>query len=215
MIANVHFEFLAQPATFPVGKEISIIVKVRTTAKVNVAHQHSAKMADVAHSIARGSNRSEKLDSAHHEHKDPHGHGDRQREHPDLPVRHHNRHCQQHAVDRAGRSNRRYQSCTASMRIDQKVHDDINDSRAYPAHEKIGVKPTCAPAMFQVSAEHRQVQQVEKNVKNGTVKENVGKRLPDSETAYDRPGAESKPAEPKPLARFVKQQRRNRLQKKN
>jgi len=215
VIANIHFEFFAEPPAFPVGEKIPIVVKMRAAAKVNVAHQHPAEMADVADAVACGANRSEKLDGAHHDHKNPHRHSDRQREDPDLAVRHHDGHRQQHAVDRAGRSNSRYQSGTASMRIDQKVHDDINDSRAYPAHEKIGVKPTCAPAMFQVSAEHRQVQQVEKNVKNGTVKENVGKRLPDSETAYDRPGAESKPAEPKPLARFVKQQRRNRLQKKN
>jgi hypothetical protein len=69
--------------------------------------------------------------------------------------------------------------------------------------------------VLQVSAEHREVQQVEKNVKDSAVKENVGERLPDSETTYNRPGAEAEPADPKSCARFVKQQRRNCLQKKN
>lgn len=215
MIANVDFEFLAESAAFPIGKEVSIVVKVGAAAEVNVADQHAAEMADVADAVACGANRSEKLDGAHHDYKDSHRHCDRQREDPDLAVRHHDGHRQQNAVDRAGGSNRGYQSCTPSMRIDQKFHDNINDSRTHPANEKIGVEPTCAPAMFQVSAKHRQVQQVEENVKDVAVKENVGERLPNSETAYDRPGAESKPADPKPLARFVKDQGRNGLQEKN
>ncbi len=215
MIANVHFEFLAQPAAFPIGKEISIIVEVRAAAKVNVADKHAAEMADVAHAVACGADRSEKLDGAHHDHKYSHRHSDRQREDPDLAVRHHDGHCQQHAVDRAGGSNRRYQRSTATVRIDQKFYDNINDPRADSANEKISIKTPRAPSMFQISSEHREVEQVEKNVEDSAVKENISERLPDPETVNRSVWAQPEPVEPKPLARFVKQQRRNRLQEKN
>ena len=101
------------------------------------------------------------------------------------------------------------------MRIDQKFHDDINDPRADSANEKIRVKTPRAPAVFQISAEHSQVEQVEKNVKDSAVKENISKRLPNAETVNRGVWAQAEPVEPKPSARFVKQQRRNRLQEKN
>src|SRR5580693_2438615 len=101
------------------------------------------------------------------------------------------------------------------MRIDQKFHDDVNDSRADSANKKIRVKTPRAPAMFQISAEHSQVEQVEKNVKDSAVKENISERLPNAETVNRRVWTQAEPIEPKPLARFVKQQRRNRLQEKN
>jgi len=108
VIANVHFEFFAQPAALPVGKEISIIIEMRAAAKINVAHQHAAKMADVADAVACRTDRSEKLDRAHHDDKDPHRHGDRKREDPNLAMRHHDRHREQHAVDRSGSANSGY-----------------------------------------------------------------------------------------------------------
>ncbi len=215
MVAHVNFKFLTQAPAFPVRKKIPIVVKVRAASQVNISHQHSAKMADVAHSIARGSDSGKKFDGSHHDHKNSHGNCDRQRKYPHLAVWHHDSHRQQHAVDRPRSSYRRYQSRPASVRIDQKFYDDVNDSRAYSAYEKISVEAPRAPGMLQVSAEHREVQQVEKNVENAAVKENIGERLPDSETAYDRPGAEPEPADPKSCARFVKEERRNCLQEKN
>ena len=206
MIANVDFEFFAQPAAFPVGKEISIVIEMRAAAEVNVADQHAAEMADVANAVACGADRSEKLDGAHHNHKYSHRHCDRQREHPDLAVGHHDGHCQQNAVDRAGGSNRGYQSCTPSMRIDQKFHDNINDPGADSADQKIRVKTTRAPSVFQISAEHRQVEQVEKNVKYSAVKENVSERLPDAKAVNRGVWAQAEPVEPKPLTGFVKDQ---------
>jgi len=92
VISNVHFEFFAEPSAFPVGKEVSIVIEMRAAAEVNVTDQHAAEMANVAYAVACGANRPEKLDGAHHDDKDPHGHGDRQREEPDLPMWHHNRH---------------------------------------------------------------------------------------------------------------------------
>jgi len=101
------------------------------------------------------------------------------------------------------------------MRIDQKFYDDVNDSSAYSAYKKIRVEPPRSPGVLQVSTEHGEVQQIEKNMENSTMKKNVGERLPDSETTYDRPRAKPKPADPKSRASFVKQQRRNCLQEKN
>jgi len=101
------------------------------------------------------------------------------------------------------------------MRIDQKFHDDVNDSRADSANKKIRVKTPRAPAMFQISAEHGQVEQVEKNVKDSAMKENISERLPDAKAVNRGVWAQAEPVEPKPSARFVKQQRRNRLQEEN
>jgi len=172
-------------------------------------------MANVAHPVARGSNSGEKFDGSHHDHKNSHGNCHWQRKYPHLAVRHDDSHCKQDAVDGSGSSNSRYQSRPATVRIDQEFYDDVNDSRTHSTHEKISVEASCAPGMLQVSTEHGEVQQIEKNMEDSTVKENVGERLPNSESAYNCPGAEPEPADPKSRSCFVKEQRRNCLQEKN
>ena len=205
MVADVHFEFLAQAPAFPVRKKIPVIVEIGPAAQVNVADQHSAQMANVAHAIARGTDRAEEFDGAHHDHKYPHGHGNRQRKHPDLPVWHHDSHREQDSVDRSRRSDRGNERRAVAMRIDNQFHNDVNKPRAHSAHEKINVELACAPTVLEVRAEHRQVQQVEKNVKDAAVKKNISKRLPDAKTVHGRIGAQPKPINPESLPRFVKE----------
>ena len=210
MVADVHLEFLAQSAALPIREKISIVVKVRPAAQIDVAHQHSTKMAHMAHAIAGGSNRSEKLDSPHHDHKNSHGDRDRQRKQPDLPMRHHDRHCEQNAVDRPGSSNRgdAEQTMTRNAAHNQKCsHQHIDQAGADSANEVVGVKTPRAPRVLQISAEHREVKQIEKDVKEVAVKEEVCERLPDSPVKDNVAGSEAEPIEPKLLPRFVKKQR--------
>src|ERR1700735_200671 len=174
-------------------------------------------MANVAHAITRGTDRAEKFDGAHHDHKYPHGHGNRQRKHPDLPVWHHDSHREQDSVDRSRRSDRGNERRAVAMRIDNQFHNDVNKPRAHSAYEKINVELARPPTVLEVRAEHRQVQQVEKNVKNAVriVQKNVSKWLPDSKPIYHRVRRQPDPRDPESFARFVKKQPGNSLQEVN
>jgi len=94
-------------------------------------------------------------------------------------------------------------------------YQHINQPGADTADEVVRVKAFRTPAMLQIGSKHRQVKQIEKKVKESAVKEEVCKWLPDTPVKNNAAGREAEPIEPKPLARFVKQQRRNRLQEKN
>ena len=119
MVPHIHFEFLLQPLLLPIRKIIPHAVPIRSAPQINVSDEHPAQVADVAHAVARRSNRAEKLDRAHHNHKDAHGHRHRQRKNPHLPVRHDHRHRQQHAINRPGSPNRRDQRRAAPVRVNQ------------------------------------------------------------------------------------------------
>ena len=215
MVADVHFEFLAQPTAFPIRKKIPVIVEIRAAPEVDVAHQHPAKMADMAHAIARRTNRAEKFYGAHHDHKNPHGHRYRQWKNPHLTVRHDDGHREQNAVNGAGSSNCGNQCRAAAMRVDDQLYDNVNKACADSAHKKINIELARSPTVFEVRAEHRQVQQVEKNVKDAAVKKNISKRLPDAKAVDGSVGTQSEPINPKSLPRFVKEQPGNCLQEKN
>ena len=66
------------------------------------------------------------------------------------------------------------------MRIEQRLHQDVDQPGANPRQEKIDVESMRAPGALQVRAEHPQEQHVEQDVPDAVVQEQIGHRLPDS-----------------------------------
>ena len=195
VIADVHFELSLQPAALPIGEIVAVGIEERSPAEVDVADQHPAQMADMAHIVARLADGAEEFDSAHDNHKNPHRHGHRQRENPHLPVRHGHRAGKQHAIDGPGSSDRGEGRCSQSPRIEQDLHDNRDDPRAHAAQEEVDEKPSRPPGVLQVRAEHGQKKQVQQHVENACMQKYVGEGLPD-EPVYDLVGHQSEIEQP-------------------
>ena len=95
------------------------------------------------------------------------------------------------------------------------AHQHVDEAGADAAGEEIGVEAARAPGVFEVRAEHGQVQQVENNVQKTVMQEQVGDRLPDAQMKNDVAGREAKPREPEIQRGAVIEQLRNFHQEKN
>ena len=74
MLVNVHIESLAVALVLPVRNAVAHAVQKRSTPQINVADQHSAEVADVAHLVVSQSKRTEEGKRRHDGHDCPHAH---------------------------------------------------------------------------------------------------------------------------------------------
>ena len=74
MLVNVYVESFAVALVLPVRNAVSHAVQKRPSPQINVPHQHSAEMADVAHLVISQSKRAEKCKRRHNRHNRAHTH---------------------------------------------------------------------------------------------------------------------------------------------
>ncbi len=215
MVPLVHFELLPQPPPLPVGKGIAEIEKVGSPSQIDVAHQHSAKVADVAHVIARGAKRAEKFDRDHDRDKNLHGDRYREGEHPNAPIGEQYGVGQQYAVDGARCTDCGNHCLSEAVRIQRHFHGHVDDAGAYSAEEKVSIEAARTPSVFEIGAEHRQKQQIKQDMQNSRVQKKVSEELPDPESMQHRVRHKSEPLQPEFPSRVMKKQLGKFLQNKH
>lgn len=200
MVAHIYFEFLPQPALLPIGEEVTVVVEERAAAQIYVSDQHSTEVANVADVVSRFADSAKKFNGAHDDHENAHGNSHWEREDPYLPVWHEYGACEQHSVNGAGCADRGRKRISPAAQGEQRLHDHGDDARAHSTQEEIGVEAACAPAVFQVRAEHGQEQKIQQHMENAGVQENIGERLPDKSVG-NAVGNQSKIKQPEIPAR--------------
>src|SRR5579859_4141237 len=152
-------------------------------------------MADVAHIVSACAQRAKKLDRGHDSNVDAHRNRHWKRNQQHALVREQYSRSNQHAVDRSGRSNCGSQRGSDPMRIQDRLHDHIDNARANTTKKIINVKALLAPRPLDAAPKHPQHEHVDQDVPDALMQEKIGERLPD-ETMNGVSRNQSKPYQP-------------------
>ncbi len=181
MLFHVDLEALAIAAILPVGDFIPEAIQKGAATEVNPADEHAAQMAEVADSIASGSQGEEELDGGHGGNERPHGDHDGEREDPNAPIRKEDGIRDEDAINCAGRADGWSVAGQMSPNHGEGLNQNRNQSGANSAQEKIIQKAVCAPSLLQFAAKHPQEEHVDEQMEKAAMKEDVCNGLPDAE----------------------------------
>src|SRR5882724_4445567 len=180
---DVDLEALAVAAILPVRQSVADTVKKRTAAQIDVADQHSAKMAEVADVVPADTEGSQELEDDHDDHEGAHAQLDRNGEHGDLAVGKKDGAGQKHSKDCSRCADCR--NVRERLAPDQRnrIDHEIDQTGAHSSKEVIAQEAVAAPNDFEFAPEHPEHEHVRQNVPDRTtvVQEQVSEWLPDAE----------------------------------
>ncbi len=182
MFVDINLKAPAVALILPIGNFVPQAIEIRIAPKVEIANQHAAEMADVAHlAVADAERAKERYDG--HRGDDPfHFDGDWNRKQVCPAVGKQDCAGNQDTENRAGSADGGYVRIIAAPKVGKIVDDDVDQSRA-DAREKVIAKKTIAtPDEFDFAAEHPKHEHVEKDVPNirDCVQEKIGEGLPNA-----------------------------------
>jgi len=195
VLVHVDIEFLAIALVFPVGDFIADAKEIGIAPEIEVADEHAAKVAEMAHAAFTEAQRSKKSEGGHDGHNPFHLDGDRNGKEIGAAIG--KQYCtgNEDAENRSGSADGRHVGIFVAPEHGNRFHDDVEETSANSGEEVVAKKAIAAPHEFHFATEHPQREHVQNDVPDAVdiVQEKIGERLPDAKQRNDSGGNQTEP----------------------
>jgi len=164
ILVDVDVEFLAVALEFPVGDFVAEAIEIGIAAEIQIADEHTAKVADVADAALAKAESAEEGEGGHAGDDPLHFNRDRDREDVSASVRKKNCASDENSENGAGSSDRGNVRDWLSPEAGQGLDDNVDDASTDSGEEVVAEKAVLSPDGFDFAAEHPEHKHIEDDV---------------------------------------------------